>query len=168
MPRHYLYEIHCAIKQRCYNPKNKGFDNYGRRGIRLHRPWHDVNTFIKEVLAEIGPRPEIGDWTLDRIDNEGHYAPGNLRWATRAEQSLNSRTTAKITVDGERTSLYRGLVKLGLTHSQAMGTTRWLNRYGHTLEHSLLMWDVDMSRISAYEPAQLRVSFSKQPRRAAG
>src|SRR4051794_19353442 len=118
MPRHYLYEIHCAIKQRCYNPNNKAFKNYGRRGIKLHLPWHDATTFITEVLAEIGPRPISGEWTLDRIDNNGDYAPGNLRWATRAQQSLNNRTTAKITVDGERLSLYQGLVKLGLDHSQ--------------------------------------------------
>lgn len=74
-----------AARQRCENPNHKQYDDYGGRGIRFCERWRDFRNF----LSDMGERPE--GRTLDRIKVNGDYEPGNCRWATRKEQSLNKR-----------------------------------------------------------------------------
>lgn len=94
---HELYEVHKAMMARCYRPTSKDYRNYGARGIKVYRPWHDVRTFVADIEREIGPRPEgkyASGWamyTLDRIDNDRGYVPGNIKWSTRTEQRHNVR-----------------------------------------------------------------------------
>lgn len=91
LSRHYFYRLWNNIKQRCYNPKNQWHYNYGGRGIDLYAPWRkSFIAFRDSLIAEIGERPDKS-YSLDRINNDGNYEPGNLRWATRKEQSENSR-----------------------------------------------------------------------------
>lgn len=86
---HPLYNVHHGMMQRCYDPAHPAYHRYGGRGIAVCAPWHDLRTFINEVMREIGPRPE--GKTLDRYpDNNGNYEPGNVRWATRSEQGKNA------------------------------------------------------------------------------
>jgi hypothetical protein len=82
-----------ALRGRCECPTNKGYAYYGGRGIRVL--WPDFAAF----LADVGRRPGPG-YSLDRIDNEGHYGPGNCRWATRKEQANNKRSNRLLTVGG--------------------------------------------------------------------
>jgi hypothetical protein len=83
-----LYQTWIDIKRRCYNPNNKDFKNYGNRGIKLYFEWIDNYILFQDwILNNIGNRPE--NKTLDRINNNGNYEPGNLRWATPEEQSKN-------------------------------------------------------------------------------
>lgn len=74
---------------RCYKPHHHAFKNYGGRGIRVFPAWHDFENFFKDV----GRCPWPG-LSLDRIDNDGDYEPGNVRWATARQQALNSRNAA--------------------------------------------------------------------------
>jgi hypothetical protein len=74
-----------AMIERCENPNAISFKNYcGSRGITVCAEWHSFDRF----LADMGERP-VGDMSLDRINNDGNYEPGNCHWATRKEQNDN-------------------------------------------------------------------------------
>ncbi len=79
-----LYNSWKAMKGRCYIPSNKRFAHYGGRGIRVCIQWHDYRNFKKWALAN-GHRNGL---TIDRIDNDGHYEPGNCQWITRQENTV--------------------------------------------------------------------------------
>jgi hypothetical protein len=97
MSRHPLRGTWKSMMDRCYKPKGASYKNYGGRGINVCERWHDLRTFITDIEREIGPRPP-GQYpngrplyTLDRIDNDGNYEPGNVRWADRKMQKANQR-----------------------------------------------------------------------------
>lgn len=84
------YSRWCGMISRCEDPKHKAFKNYGGRGITVCERWR--NDFAA-FLADMGEPPE--GLTLDRINNDGNYEPGNCRWSTRVEQMANARPHAK-------------------------------------------------------------------------
>lgn len=90
MSKHSVYHIWHNIKNRCYNQDCSVYKHYGARGIRLYEPWHDLVVFAKWLEDNLGPRP-TSKYSLDRIDNDKGYEPGNLRWATKKEQIDNRR-----------------------------------------------------------------------------
>lgn len=78
------YQAYVNAKGRCSNPRTCGFENWGGRGIEFRYP------SFEEFLADVGPKPSP-ELSLDRIDNDGHYKPGNCRWASRSVQNSNQR-----------------------------------------------------------------------------
>jgi hypothetical protein len=83
-----------GARNRCNNPKNKDYCNYGARGIIFSEEWNNFEVFLKYM----GERPH--SMTLDRIDNNGHYEPGNCRWATISEQNSNQRKRSSLKIKG--------------------------------------------------------------------
>jgi len=79
-----------SMKRRCQNPNDKNFKAYGGRGIKICDRWMAFENF----LVDMGRRPSTRH-TLDRVNNDGNYEPGNCRWATPSEQAKNRRPKAK-------------------------------------------------------------------------
>src|SRR5262245_27864766 len=91
------YWLWVNIRRRCYARQLPDYRHYGGRGITMCERWRES---YQQFLIDVGRRP-TPDHTLDRIDNNGNYEPGNVRWATRKEQSRNQRTNLLITIGGQ-------------------------------------------------------------------
>jgi hypothetical protein len=88
------YRAWMGARSRCLTPTNPKFPEYGGRGIRMCDEW--LASYLA-FLEHVGRRPSSSH-SLDRINVNGHYEPGNVRWATRLTQSRNRRCTRQITV----------------------------------------------------------------------
>lgn len=98
--KHPLYVTWLGIKTRCFNADHPSYLNYGARGITMAPQWKDdFEQFVKDVGEKPSPKH-----TLDRIDNDCNYEPGNIRWATATEQAANRRpyTPQKRDLTGHR------------------------------------------------------------------
>ncbi|EEX4841314.1 hypothetical protein NRE35_004220 [Salmonella enterica] len=91
MSRTPIYRVWSAMVERCTNPNHPAYKNYGGRGIKIHPDFETFAGFYNHVW--MGYKPKL---TLDRINNDGDYEPGNIRWTTRSEQANNQRSNLKI------------------------------------------------------------------------
>lgn len=98
---HREYKAWQAMINRCTQPSHPAYPNYGGRGIAVCKDWHSgwMCGGLARFIDHIGPMPGDG-YTIDRIDNDRGYEPGNVRWATRKEQSRNRRANRLLTFNG--------------------------------------------------------------------
>jgi len=108
------YHSWIAMKDRCTNPSHRNFSNYGGRGVTICERW--LSSF-ENFLADMGPRPSPSH-SLDRYPNrDGHYEPGNCRWATDIDQARNRRTNRILVVDGRSMPIIAWAELSGLGYS---------------------------------------------------
>lgn len=89
-----LYRVYRSMIERCYDPKNCSYKNYGGRGIKVCQEWKDNYPAFKKwaFLNGYEENKSRKDQSIDRINNDGNYEPGNCRWATAKEQRANQRS----------------------------------------------------------------------------
>ena len=104
------YDSYKDMHQRCRNPKAPNYYLYGGRGITIAERWNDFSLFLRDI----GPRP-IGT-TIDRIDVNKNYEPGNCKWSTRSEQQRNRRDSYFITAFGATRHLMEWAEISGISH----------------------------------------------------
>jgi len=119
------FKAWAAMKMRCGNRSHRAFVHYGGRGITVCEAWRDS---FAVFLKDMGPCPP--SMTIDRIDNDGDYEPGNCRWATRKEQANNRRSNKPITV-GKRTQGIRDWAAEVGEHPETL-RSRILAGWSHT------------------------------------
>lgn len=98
-----LYSIWTSMRKRCYYNKNKSYERYGGRGIKICKDWGAGSSDISGYLAFKKWSLENGyadDLSIDRIDVNGSYSPDNCRWADYETQKNNKTNTISLTVDG--------------------------------------------------------------------
>ena len=123
------YMIWGSMRQRCRNPSNKAFHNYGGRGIKICKRWSGFQRF----WADMGPTWRKG-LTLERINVNGDYKPSNCCWATRKEQAGNRRTERLIATPEGKMSVTKAGERFGLSRKTIF------NRIGYGWpEHLLLL-----------------------------
>jgi hypothetical protein len=104
------YSSWLNMRSRCENPRHHKYPQYGGRGVTVSKRWMKFDAF----LADMGERPP--GMTLDRINNDGHYEPGNCRWATASEQQHNRRHRT-ITIGGETKISRQWAADLGISQA---------------------------------------------------
>lgn len=106
------YRAWASMIRRCEYPSQRTYKNYGGRGITVCAEWRcDFSAFLRDV----GLAPS-DKHTVDRVDTNGNYEPGNVRWATRREQDLNRRNTVRIVVDGESMTIIEAAERAGVCY----------------------------------------------------
>lgn len=104
------YAIWSGMVARCTNPKTPNYDDYGARGIKVSDEWMDYANFIRDM----GYRPGPG-YSIERINNDLGYSKENCKWATRAEQSRNTRRNRYIDTPAGRMLLWDAAALAGLS-----------------------------------------------------
>lgn len=133
------YRTWISIKARCCNPRYSRYSDYGGRGIRVCERWCES---FENFFYDMGEKP-LG-LSIDRIDNNGNYEPGNCRWATRKQQDSNMRKNVFLTLHGKTQILSDWARELGMT--------------GTSLRKRLRRWPIERA-LSAPPAKPLRITF---------
>ena len=123
-----LYEVWKTMRQRCGNPKNRAYHNYGGRGICVCNEWKSNFQSFYEWSMNNGYKQGL---TIDRIDVNGNYCPENCRWVNRRIQANNMRVNKLITYNGETDTLANWARRLNIKYGTLEGR---LKGYGWPVE----------------------------------
>lgn len=124
-----IYSAWRSMVKRCHDPRSGEYPRYGARGISVCEPWRES---FEAFLNDMGERPFDGA-SIDRIDNDGNYEPGNCRWATMMEQGQNRRNSQLVTLDGVTRTISEWTRIQGIPDS----TLRYRVRRGWPIEQAL-------------------------------
>jgi len=105
------YRTFRSMWNRCTDPKNVEYKHYGGRGITICERWRLFVNFLSDVGVRPGP-----DYSLDRVNNDGNYEPGNVRWATRLEQANNTQKVRLITFNNQTHTIAEWARRLGYSY----------------------------------------------------
>ena len=105
------YKCWQKMRERCNNPNDKNYKNYGGRGIEITSRWDDFKLFY----SDMGRRPS-DIYSIDRINNEEGYEPSNCRWATKKEQANNRRSNVLLTHKGRTQNINQWREELGFSN----------------------------------------------------
>lgn len=119
-PRPPAYIVWIEMRKRCYNKKLPAYPRYGGRGITVCDRWRFS---YANFFADMGPNPK--GMSLDRIDNNGCYEPGNCRWATTFTQARNKSNNVKFTLNGVTKTLKEWSEETGISRA-TLGRRRLL------------------------------------------
>ena len=106
-----VYGVWKSMVQRCHNPSDRSFENYGGRGIQVCEEWRDS---FSQFIADMGIRPEGFD--LDRIDNDKGYNPENCRWVSRLRNLNNKRTNRFLEFEGRKMTIAQWASVMGMNY----------------------------------------------------
>ena len=112
-----LYNVWCAMKERCNNPHNKRYENYGGKGIKVCDEWKNDFATFRSWAMENGYDDGL---TIDRIDTDGNYEPSNCRWVTHKVQNRNYSRNHLITYDGRTQCLSDWADELGINRATVL------------------------------------------------
>ena len=107
------YKSWVAMRERCYRDTHIHFRNYGGRGITVCKRWRDS---FEAFYEDMGPKPFPGA-SIERIDNEGDYGPGNCRWETARNQANNRRNNVIVTYRGQQMTMAQAARASGVNYS---------------------------------------------------
>lgn len=110
------YRAWCHLRNRCNNPRNGSYENYGGRGIKVCERWGTFENF----LTDMGRRPSRGH-SIERNHVNGDYEPGNCCWATNKQQQNNKRDNIYILIRGERLTLREICDRFGVEYKLVWG-----------------------------------------------
>lgn len=122
-----------SMIDRCTNPNHEWFHRYGGRGISVCERWHDVHNFI----SDMGRRPSEHH-SIDRINNDGNYEPGNCRWALQKTQRRNASHNVFLELNGKSQCIMDWSIETGLSHAvirQRINNLKWSVEDALTITH---------------------------------
>jgi hypothetical protein len=151
------YQVWAQIKQRCFNPKCKRYSRYGGRGITMDPDWAaSYEAFIRDV----GKRPGKS-YSIERADNDGHYVPGNVRWATKKDQNRNTSRNRLVSYKGKQVSVSELAERTGMDGRRAMDRLEaGADPKEYPVEHGTVYyeWQGENHKLSAWAK-RLRKSY---------
>ena len=129
-----ICNIWSKMKQRCFNKKNKSYDEYGGRGISICEKWKDNHKNFKEWALKNGYR---NDLSIDRINPNGNYEPSNCRWTTNAVQQRNTRLLRKSNKTGFRGVSFEHFTNKFRCGISVNGVTKQLGRFDSAIDAAM-------------------------------
>jgi hypothetical protein len=128
LSRYKIFHAHRDMMRRCYDPSVYSYSSYGGRGITVCQRWNDILLFCEDI-----GHPPSKNHSLDRIDNDGNYEPGNCRWATTKAQHRNTSRNRILEFSGIKMPLCDWAERIGLTQ----GTLKLRLDRGWSVERAL-------------------------------